>query len=98
MERRWCVDGRHYARTARHWLENLDCRRSEVLAVMADAYGTQQSRLWLRRWRIFFMACEELFAYDSGQEWFVVHYRLSKAGAILHMPLEETEKDPACSS
>ena len=75
---RWEVDGRHYALTLHAWLENLDRRRGEVLPLLAATYGQDQARLWLAYWRIFFMACEETFALDSGAAYFVAHYLFSK--------------------
>ncbi|AXK71176.1 class I SAM-dependent methyltransferase [Lysobacter sp. TY2-98] len=77
LERRWLVDGRHYERTANHWLANHDARRDPVMACLREAYG-DAAPLWNQRWRIFWMACAELFGYRGGQEWHVAHYRFSR--------------------
>lgn len=78
IEAEWSLDGSHYQRTARAWRENLERRRDEVLAVFAGVYGAQAGR-WYQRWRLFFLACEELFGFRRGTEWMVGHYRFRRA-------------------
>ncbi|HTT04707.1 MAG TPA: cyclopropane-fatty-acyl-phospholipid synthase family protein [Steroidobacteraceae bacterium] len=80
LECRWLLDGTHYQRTAEHWLQNMDERRTEALAALSQAHGGPGAALWLQRWRMFWMACAELFGYAAGQEWLVAHYRFSRAG------------------
>ncbi len=79
LERQWLWDGRHYERTANAWLANLDGNRGAALEVLAATYGPGDAARWLGRWRIFFMACAELFGYAEGQEWGVAHYRFAPA-------------------
>lgn len=74
---RWEVDGHHYALTLRAWLQSLDKRREQVMPLLEEVYGTDRAWLWLARWRIFFMACEETFALDEGRSYFVGHYVFS---------------------
>ncbi len=74
LREQWRVSGTHYEKTCNAWLRRLDERRNAVLPVLADGYGLEAER-WLHRWRLFFIACAELFAYREGEEWFVSHYR-----------------------
>ena len=74
LERHWVVSGRHYQKTAEAWLRNLDRNRDAVLPILSEVYGTGNEKLWFQRWRIFFLACSELWGFRSGEEWWVGHY------------------------
>ena len=75
LDEQWLHSGQHYERTSRHWLENLDANSERVEDALLGTYPVSTVRLWRQRWRMFFMACEEMFAYDEGQQWMVAHYR-----------------------
>ena len=74
----WAWDGKHYAKTANAWLKNMDENKSEIMDIISKTYGQAQVQVWWMRWRLFFMACAELFAYNNGQQWHVMHYQFSK--------------------
>ncbi len=76
----WRWNGTHYERTANAWLTNMDAARSSIMPVLEDAYGDDAARWWMR-WRMFFMACAELFGYDAGEQWYVSHYLFEKKPA-----------------
>lgn len=82
VEDHWWHSGKHYQKTARAWLENLDAHRMEILALLHETYGASEATeelrqvaatRWMVRWRVFFMACEGLWGYREGEEWGVTH-------------------------
>lgn len=78
VENRWLVNGKHYEKTSRHWLENLDNNSAAALQALSSTYGSSEANMWLSRWRTFFLACAELFGYRAGEEWMVAHYLFQK--------------------
>ncbi|MCE2422655.1 MAG: class I SAM-dependent methyltransferase [Gemmatimonadetes bacterium] len=74
----WFVPGTHYARTSEAWLANLDRERGGVASIFAETYGPASSARWVQRWRLFFLAVAETFAYGGGREWGVSHHRFRK--------------------
>lgn len=80
VEREWRWNGRHYERTALHWLENFDANTAAIRAILTQTYGADAA-LWMRRWRLFFLATAGLFGHGGGEEWGVSHYLLRPAAA-----------------
>ena len=80
IEKQWELNGLHYTRTLEAWLKRLDEKKREIQKSFSKVYGLKAASLWLQRWRIFLMACAELFAFKGGHEWGVSHYRLRKNG------------------
>jgi cyclopropane-fatty-acyl-phospholipid synthase len=78
LEKNWVVDGTHYSKTSRDWLKNLESNKRAVLDLFEKTYGSGQAQLWYQRWRLFFIACEECFGFQNGQQWWVAHARLCK--------------------
>ncbi|MEY3773413.1 MAG: hypothetical protein RLZZ129_193 [Verrucomicrobiota bacterium] len=74
----WQLNGRHYQQTAEHWLQNMDRHKEEILPLFADTYGRDQAVKWWAYWRVFYMACAELWGYRKGEEWLVSHYLFRK--------------------
>jgi cyclopropane-fatty-acyl-phospholipid synthase len=78
VEKEWRWSGEHYRRTAQDWLANFDANRAEIETILRRVYGEDTS-LWMRRWRWFFLATAGLFGFSGGSEWGVSHYRMKAA-------------------
>jgi cyclopropane-fatty-acyl-phospholipid synthase len=81
IREQWEVSGRHYELTSEAWLRNMDAHRPQILPLFAETYGPEEAVKWWNYWRVFFMACAELWGYRRGEEWQVSHYRFEKPNA-----------------
>jgi cyclopropane-fatty-acyl-phospholipid synthase len=74
----WTINGREYARTIETWRANLDAARGDAVAALARAPGPAQgdvtrARRLVRQWRLFLLAGAELFAWNGGEEFRILH-------------------------
>jgi len=92
--KRWRVSGVHYQKTCEAWLKKMDAARSSLAPLFEKTYGAE-SRKWWVYWRVFFMACAELFGYEEGEEWFVAHYLFTKQPHTVRTQIREPAELPA---
>jgi cyclopropane-fatty-acyl-phospholipid synthase len=56
----------------------MDLHKERIMPLFRETYGAEQTTRWWVYWRVFFMACAELWAFRSGEEWMVSHYLFVK--------------------
>lgn len=78
LEAQWAVNGTHYEKTANAWIENMERNKARIMPLLAETYGSKEAKKWWMYWKVFFMACAELWGYAKGNEWQVTHYRFAK--------------------
>jgi len=78
IQNQWQVSGTHYCKTAEAWLKNMDRHKQNILPIFEHTYGKTNALKWWVYWRIFYMACAELWGYNNGNEWMVNHYLFVK--------------------
>ena len=74
IENHWRVNGAHYQKTAEAWLTNMDANENTIRPLFAQTYGAENATRWWVYWRVFYLACAELWGFRNGEEWLVSHY------------------------
>lgn len=77
-DQHWIVNGIHYSKTSEAWLANMDKHKAQIMPLFEKTYGKDQAVKWWVYWRIFYMACAELWGFSNGNEWMVSHYLFVK--------------------
>jgi cyclopropane fatty-acyl-phospholipid synthase-like methyltransferase len=77
----WWVNGQHYSRTLEAWLVKHDAARRQIMPIFVQTYPVNEALKWFVYWRLFYLACSELFNYRGGEEWGVGHYLFTKPAA-----------------
>jgi cyclopropane-fatty-acyl-phospholipid synthase len=78
IEQHWQVSGMHYSKTSEAWLQNMDKHKAEIMPLFEETYSKEHAVKWWVYWRIFYLACAELWGYNNGEEWIVSHYLFTK--------------------
>jgi len=78
IEKHWHVSGMHYSKTSEAWLQNMDRHKAQIMPLFTKTYGAENAVKWWVYWRIFYMACAELWKFNNGDEWMVSHYLFNK--------------------
>ena len=83
IQNEWYVNGMHYSKTLEDWLVLHDKAQKQIMPLFEETYGKDQALKWFVYWRLFYLACSELFKYEGGERWGVGHYLFSKKGSLL---------------
>lgn len=76
--KQWAVSGTHYEKTANEWLKNQYKNKESIIPILKETYGANNAKRWWVYWKVFFMACAELWGYKNGNQWMVSHYLFEK--------------------
>mgnify|MGYP001165414356 CR=1 FL=1 len=76
IEKVWKVSGINYHKTLEFWYANLKANKNDILKI--DFYDDLKQEIHFNRWKVFIIACSELFKLNHGEEFIVGHALLSK--------------------
>lgn len=79
VQENWWINGLQYARTCEAWLGRLDACDKQARQILQQTSAKDSANVLVQRWRMFFMACAELFRFQDGNQWGVGHYLFQPA-------------------
>ena len=78
-QKSWMLSGTHYEKTSNAWLDKIDLNKQKVLELFRKKNSNAVAKRKFHFWRLFFIACAEIFGYDNGSEWVVSHHLFKKS-------------------
>ncbi len=78
-QKSWMLSGTHYEKTSNAWLEKMDLNKTKILKLFKKKNSNSMAKKKFHFWRLFFIACAEIFGYDGGSEWVVSHHLFKKS-------------------
>ena len=78
-QKSWMLSGTHYEKTSNAWLEKMDLNKRKILELFKKKNSNSMAKKKFHFWRLFFIACAEIFGYDEGGEWVVSHHLFKKS-------------------
>ena len=78
-QKSWMLSGTHYEKTSNAWLDNMDLNRTKILELFKVNSNNRIAKRKFHFWRLFFIACAEIFGYANGSEWCVSHHLFKKS-------------------
>ncbi|KAJ7212259.1 S-adenosyl-L-methionine-dependent methyltransferase [Mycena pura] len=87
LVRSWYIPGTHYSRTCEDWLKLQDSNAKVGLKELREDAAVKgrseaDATATFHRFRVFYMACSELFNMDKGQQWGVGHYLFKRPAPV----------------
>ena len=74
----WTIPGMNYHKTLEFWLNNLRKNRTKILADGPNFVGGKPFSRYVNKYRVFLIFCSELFRFNGGTDWHLMHYLFQK--------------------
>ena len=78
-QKSWMLSGTHYEKTSNAWLDKMDSNKTKILELFRRNNSNSVAKKKFYFWRLFFIACAEIFGYNGGSEWIISHHLFKKS-------------------